>query len=530
MLSTCVISFWLTLTVPAAGPDDRSLHVQIDNLVTTRDGCRSVSPLVSDAGFVRRVYLDIAGRIPSAAEAKRFLDDRGPGRRARLIDELLGSADYPRRMAEWTSAYFTGRVGSNAEWDAYLFESFRVNKPWDTLCREILRAAPDENAARGAAFFMARRLAPDEAGNVDRATLTRDIGRLFLGRDLRCCQCHDHPVIDEYKQRDFQGLYAFVRGASVTDPKKLAVAESPMTERLKYTSVFTKVTRETGPRVPGMLEVPLPPADVAKQHARPPDPKTGFPGVLKFSPLAELAAQLPVASNDAFVRTAVNRLWILMIGRGLIDPPDLDHAENPPAYPGLLNLLVKEFAAHRFDIKWFLREIALSDTYERSTELPEGVAAPGPATTTTAQEKPMAAEQIFWSVLEATGERARMLADRPGLDALRARFRSALAGPGNEAEPDGELSPQGALFLQNDESLIALLNPGNGNLVERLTHFTDSGSLAEELYLTVLTRRPMPEERADVTLYLARHGHDRLKAIQRLVWSLLASAEFLINH
>ncbi len=529
MHSLCAIYLW-AVALLLAGSEDRALHVQVDTLVAARAGYRGFSPLASDADFVRRVYLDLAGRIPSATEARSFLDDRESDRRARLIDNLLGSADYPRRMGEWASAFFMGRVVSNSLWDAYLLESFTVNKPWDRLCREILRAAPDDEAARGAAFFMAQRLNRDEAGDVDRAALTRDIGRLFLGKDLRCCQCHDHPYIDGYKQQDFQGLFAFVRGAEVTDLKKLTVGESPILERLRFTSVFTKVTRETWPRVPGMAEVRAPLADEARRYVRPPDLKAGFPGVLKFSPLAELSKQLPIAANADFSRTAVNRLWTLMMGVSLVDPPDLDHEGNPSSNPDLLNLLVKEFVAHGFDVKWLLRELAVSDTYQRSTLLPNQVATIEKAALTTANEKRMSPEQLFWSVLEATGERAAWAADRTGLDALRGKFLRAFAGPQNEAEDDDDLSPRAALFLLNDDVMIALLRPRNSNLVERLAVLADSDRLAEELYVSVLTRRPTPEERADVASYVAGHAADRAKAIERLAWSLLASAEFLINH
>src|SRR5262249_30410114 len=146
----------------------------------------------------------------------------------------------------------------------------------------------------------------------------------------------------------------------------------------------------------------------------------------KFSPLKVLASQLPRGDNPLFTKNIVNRLWFLMMGRGLVHPLDLQYAGNPPSHPELLDLLAQEFAGHRFDIKWLLRELALTETYQRSSLLPEGVEDLPPESFLVANEKPLSAEQILRSVLHATGEWLRVLPKGPGetgeFDKARERF------------------------------------------------------------------------------------------------------------
>ena len=257
--------------------------------------------------------------------------------------------------------------------------------------------------------------------------------------------------------------------------------------------------------------------------------------MLKFSPRAVLSEQLPTAENVAFTRNAVNRLWLMMMGRGLVHPPDLDHAGNPPSHPELMDLLVTEFADRHYDVKWLLRELALSQTYQRSSLLPVGSGEKGeagparPDRFLTANEKRMSAEQMFWSVLEATGERERLAADPRGLDALRAKFVKAFANPPGEPEVGIEPSLKATLFLLNDAAVLDRLKPRPGNLIDRLAKLPDD-KLTDELYLSVLTRRPAEEERDHTAEYLAKHADDRPAALGRLAWALLASAEFNVNH
>jgi hypothetical protein len=230
----------------------------------------------------------------------------------------------------------------------------------------------------------------------------------------------------------------------------------------------------------------------------------------------------------------VNRLWFLMLGRGLVHPLDLHYRGNPPSHPELLDLLAQEFAAHKFDIKWLLRELALTQTYQRSSLLPESAASLPAESFLVANEKPLSAEQLLRSMLLATGDLARVspnaAGETPEFDKLRERFVKAFANPPREPETEFAPSVKAALFVLNDSQVLSWLKPQPGNLVVRLAAMTDPVPLAEELYLSVLTRLPTAEEQADVAAILEKHSADRPRAIGQLVWGLLTSTEFAVNH
>jgi hypothetical protein len=221
-----------------------------------------------------------------------------------------------------------------------------------------------------------------------------------------------------------------------------------------------------------------------------------------------------------------------MMGRGLVHPLDQFHDDNPPSHPEVLDLLAKEFVAHHFDMKWLLRELALTQTYQRSSALPENVKKQLPESFLTANEKRLSAEQLLGSVLEATGERARLSApaEAKNLDAARAKFVKAFANPRREPEDDFAPSLKAALFVLNDDVVLGWLAPRPGNLIDRLTKQTDDAKVAEELYLSVLSRRPTAEERDEVTAYLSKNAARRTTALGHLAWALLASTEFCVNH
>jgi uncharacterized protein DUF1549/uncharacterized protein DUF1553 len=516
-----LLSAVLLAAASAAAAAD-PLHVEIDTLIVGRNSTKPRSAPSDDAEFLRRIYLDLAGRIPSVHEARTFLEDRSADKRAKLIDQLLAGPDYPRRMQELFNVMLMERLGDHAEWNKYLRSSFAANKPWDQLAREILAARPKDESTRGAGFFYAKRLENYGQNPVDYAALTRDVGRLFLGMDLKCAQCHDHLFIKTYKQQDFQGLHAFFQNAFLQDAKFPTVGEKPLTQKIAYMSVLRKEPKQTGPRLPGMNEIDIPTLPKGEEYTQRPDPKALFPGVPRFSPLALLAQQLPTADNTAFTRNIANRLWFVMLGRGLVHPLDLHHRDNPPSHPELLDLLAREFAAHKFDIQWLLREIALSETYQRSSILPKEE--PPPESFLVALEKRVSAEQLLRSMLEATGTQA------PNVDALQTKFVRAFAGPRREPEDEFNPSLKAALFVLNDDTVLAWLTPRPGNLIDRLMKLDNADQIADELYLSVLTRRPTAEERQDVADYLAKKADRRAAALGHLAWALLASTEFCVNH
>ena len=512
--------FVAVLAVGAASAAE-PLSVRIDALLDQKRADQPVSPAADDAEFLRRAYLDFTGRIPTAEQARTFLADKSPTKRAKLIDDLLAGPDYAARMADAFHVMLMERLGDHPEWSKYLAESFKANKPWDQMIREILKADAKDEKAKGASFFLSKRLEHYGQQPVDYSALTRDVGRLFLGKNFQCCECHDHLFIDDYKQQHFQGLHAFFKNAALVSEKEITVVEKPTTEKTSFASVFTKVQMSTAPSVPGGKMVEIPTFAKGQEFAIPPDRKTNQPGVPKFSTLAAASVEIPVATNKDFVRNTVNRIWFVLLGRGLVHPLDLSHTRNPASHPELLDLLAEEFVAHKFDVKFLLREIAMTKAYQRSSLLPSGATSVDAKLFATALERRLTADQLFNAVNAAVGEKPT--------DALKAKFVKAYAN--QPRDPEDEITPslKAALFVLHDEAVLALTKPKPGNLVERVAKLKDD-QVAEEVYLSVLTRKPTADEAKTVGEYLKKNAGKKEVAIGQMVWALIASMEFGVNH
>src|SRR5262245_27038990 len=183
----------------ARADDLAPLRERIDQLITAAAG-GPVAGQSSDDEFCRRVYLDLAGRIPSLEETRAFLADGDADKRTKLIDRLLASEDHVRRMSQALHVMLMERLGDHAEWQKFLRQSVQANKPWDQLVREILNPNPDDEVTRGSALWFTKRLENYGQNPVDIPGLVRDVGRHFLGIDVQCAQCHDHLFVEEYKQ------------------------------------------------------------------------------------------------------------------------------------------------------------------------------------------------------------------------------------------------------------------------------------------------------------------------------------------
>jgi hypothetical protein len=553
------------------------LHERIDQLIEAGlskglpGPIRVPAAIATDSEFLRRVWLDLAGMIPPADLAQEFLDDPSPYKRAKLIDRLLESPLYARRMQQVFDTLWMERRPDlhvpGSEWRAFLYQAFIENQPYDELARTVLGANGTELRTRGAAKFTLDREA-------EAHILARDVGRLFLGVDLTCCQCHDHPLIDGYKQSYYYGLFAFFnRTVLVTEPTARAVLGERADGDVRFTSVFKKkLARQTGPRVLEGPPLEEPSISAGGEYLIPPDKEGKVRPVPVRSRRDRLAAS--IASNDvpAFSRNIVNRIWALLLGRGIVHPSDLHHADNPPSHPELLDLLAREFAAMKFDLKAFLRELVLTRAYQRSSEVPPNSSQglDDPARFAVAALRPLSPEQLAWSVMQGLGtiaatraEVVHQLEDHDprirevfSRDRKRRTLRSQLvedsvygrleasvepfvrlfggvAGQSQSAF-EGSSTVDQALFISNGEPIRRWLSPRPGFLVHRCQALSESSNVAELLYLSLLSRRPTSEERTEVAEYLARRTRqqpqERTNALRELVWSLIASTEFRFNH
>jgi hypothetical protein len=504
-----------------------------------------------DAAFARRLYLDLAGVIPTADQVRLFLGDDSSNKRSVLIDRLLTSPQHARRMQYVFDTMLMERRPDkhikSDEWRNYLRQSFAQNKPWDQMVREILTADGSDKETRPAAKFLL-----DREMKIDQ--MTRDLGRIFLGRDLQCAQCHDHPNIDEYLQSHYHGLSAFLsRSYLFTDPKSKKVSIGEKADgTVKFTSVFTAESGEASPRLLGLPPIDDPPGAEEPYKVK---PEKNVRSVPVYSRRLQLAVAMTDPSNVAFRQNIANRLWALMMGRGIVEPVDMWHAGNPPSNPDLLDLLANALHDHDYDLRFLLRELALTQTYQRSSQHKEGVSNASDDRFTVALLRPLSPEQLAWSMMQATGVTAQTLEDLKAKhiesdaengstqvqdpiwqeqmvhDAIKDHidtFVSLFGGVGIQIS-QFDASADQALFLRNGTVLQSWLSPSGRKLTARLKTL-DAVPLIDEFYYCVFSRPPSNEEAEQITHFLEENKCNRDAAIGQLVWAALSSAEFRFNH
>lgn len=551
------IFFFSHVAIGAAPP----LHAEIDRHIEAslpKFKLTTTAGVADDEEFLRRATLDLTGNIPTADDVRAFASDRSPNKRTSLVDRLLSSDEYARHMAVTFDIMLMERRADGHvptdEWRGFLAESFRKNKPLDVLLRELLAGDGSDPATRPAAkFFLDREAAHD--------TLVRDIGRLFLGVDLQCAQCHDHPTVTDYRHLHYYGLHVFVAGTKLyrsASGDKLMSLQEEVVREATFASVFEpEVQNKTGPRLLNGPAMEIPTFKAGEEYVEKPSAKSR--AVPKFSLRKALSETLPRAETREFSRNMANRLWAHLMGRGLVQPLDMHHSANPPSHPELLTLLSDELAAMKFDVRRFLREVALSNAYQRSSLAPAGLSPDDVPEESFAMAnlKGLGPEPLFASLVRATGngvtlerqidealakESATKELVKQGVDdATRAKARAVerakrvkefvdlFGSPAGSPEGEFQASLPQALFLANAESIAAWLQPQHDNLTARLSKIPQSERLTEELYLSMLSRHPTTVETAAVQKHLAG-AEDRVSAIEQLVWSLAASVEFRLNH
>ena len=540
--ASLALALLIALAGRVFGQQAAPLHELIDRQINAALAAKGIAPAstADDAEFLRRIYLDLTGSIPTVGEAKAFLDDKSPVKRQQLVDRLLNSPEYARQMQRVFDVALMERRPAirvkQDEWEQYLRESFAANKPWDALVREILSADGADPALRPAARFYLDR---DGEANV----VARDVGRLLLGRDMQCAQCHDHPLVEHYLQADYFGLIAFFNRSFIFTPKDNkqppVIAEKGEGD-VSFKSVFVdgSTDQPARPHLPGEKELLEPQFVKGQEYVV--APAQDVKPVPKYSRRSFLPELLTRKDNAAFRRNIANRLWALMMGRGLFNPLDMDHPENPPSHPALLDQLAEQIAAMNFDVKAFLREVALSQTYQRASALPPGVENVPADSYAVARLKPLTAEQLALAALQATGMTDVYRAslgpnlNEPALYAKLAGnlgpFVSTFAGQAGQPEQDFQATLEQILFLSNGGVLRSWIAPQGGNLAGRLGPVKELPAVAEELFLSILTRRPAAEEAAELTASLEARAQDRPAALQEWIWGLVTSDEFRFNH
>ena len=484
----------------------------------------------ADAEFLRRIYLDLVGEVPGYAETVAFLDSTDPGKRDRLIDRLLADPRYARHQAdEWDLVLF-GRNPSGFDTDkrdgfrAWLRTRFEQNVPYDAWARHLLRAEGD--SADGPALYFAQyRNQPEDA--------IEAVTQQFLGVQLQCARCHNHPY-EPWKQREFFGMAAFLaRLEVVTVGKKDNGTVYAIGEKNSGEVKFTGPARSAKPGDKG--EPVKPKFLLGPELAEPPVPKdfkearfapNKMPPKPKFSRKDALADWITRPDNPFFARAVANRVWAQFMGRGLVHPVDNLSPSNTPSHPELLDTLARELVAHKFDLKWLVRELVSSRTYQLSGF---GTGEAMPEWYPHARSRPLSAEELIESWRQVTGYAAWEQAGGGGKGDT-GRFRPLgeyvvrYFGTPNTGTGDFQGGLHEHLYLNNGP--LTQMIGVKGGLAE---HVGDGkkpvAARVERLFLTALNRRPGPEEAKTFAAFLTEKGSPA-----DAVWALITSSEFRFNH
>ena len=482
-----------------------------------------------DATFLRRVHLDLLGTIPTHDEANAFLDDPDSLKRDKLIARLLDDPRFATHQAALWDLTLFGRQPPNPDatrnrtlFREWLNTKFAKNEPLDRWVRSLLLAEEEGSEL----FYAAYSNKPED--------LTEAFSRVFLGTQLQCARCHDHPYTD-LKQRDFYGMAGFfVRlvvmdqgssGSGEKQVKKFKVGEKGSGDVLFAGNMKeTKPGKKGEPVKPaflrgGALEEPPLPAGYKE-----PEFKTGtksFPRP-EFSRKEKLAEWATAPANPFFARAAVNRVWGQFMGRGIVHPVDDFEADNKPALPALLDALTQQFVAHQFDLKWLIGELVRSETYQLASTGPAKEALP--KFYERARLRPLSAEEIIAALKTAGGDPAQKTEGVTG-----EYFTRYFGEPTNgQGEFQGRLSEH--LFLNNSDNVRAFLRRKKGNFADSILLSTEPWEArVDRLFLAVLTRLPSAAERAKFMAYLQSDPKPE-PLVEEALWVLANLSEFRFNH
>lgn len=478
--------------------------------------------IASDEEFLRRAYLDLLGRIPTVQEARAFLNTRESGKREKLIDYLLAHPDFPKNFATQWTVLLIGRSdqGRNVDRSAltsWLRKQFAAGRPWNEVVHELV-SSTGSNRENGAVNYVLAHL------EFDAVPLTSRTTRLFLGQQIQCTQCHDHPSND-WKQIDFWGINAFFKGMRARPVRK---ADATGMETLDHTELTDEPTDAyvTFDRRNGLVGVAFPRFLDGRKISQGTD-------VIRRAELGKFIAD---PNNEALAKAFVNRMWAHFLGRGFVNPVDDFGPHNPPSHPELLASLAHEFQQSGYDVKKLCRWIMLSHAYQLSSMKPKG-GDQDEALFASMQLKPMTPEQLFDSLITATSAHRGGATedDQKRRDNWLRQFLFAFANDEAEESTSFQGTIPQALMMMNGELMQQALSAKPSSFLGHLLAEAQWQSrpaeayLVDSLYLAALSRHPTNKELTQAHQYLSLYP-DTQCVFEDLFWALLNSNEFILNH
>jgi hypothetical protein len=531
----------LSLPLRAADlqPADQPIEQVIDHYVDAFIKADEVvtAPQANDVTVLRRLTLDLAGRIPTTKEVRDFEASTSELKRSELVDRLLASPDFAFHHRNELEEILLPNRRNDGEFRKYLLWAAEQNRRWDDMFRDMLTGDEEDEYQKAALQFVRTRIR-----DVD--DLTNATSVAFFGVNVSCAKCHDHPLVEDWKQDHFYGLQSFLSRTYVT--KKNVVLEKPFGQ-VKYT------TREGVEKQAKFMFLTGANVEIASIELSSDDRKKLEEAIRKAereddAPIPDqqgdsarqklVDVSLRDGDNHFFAKNIANRIWQRMLGRGLVDPVDQIHSGNPASHPALLDWLARDLVTHGYDLKRLIRGIALSQAYSRSSEWTSAAEPPTSEYFALATARPLTPRQYALSLLVASrnpshwDQEAFQLPDRWRQE--RENLENASNGwSGNfETPTDGfQIAVDEALlFSNNDRIQNDLLRDSGDRLVGQLKTVEDNHSAINIAFLAVNSRQPTEEESAAIREYLAARADNRPEALRQAVWALLTGPELRFNH
>lgn len=490
-------------------------------------GDESPAPLVDDATFIRRVSLDLVGQLPTPEQVSAFCLDPSADKRAALVRQQLANPDFGRNWARYWRDVIMYRASdprallSSQPLEEYLAGEFNKNTSWKDIAREFITASGDVRENGRTALIMAQQGMTEET--------TAEVSRIFMGIQIQCAQCHDHPT-DRWKREQFHELAAFFPRISVR-PVRMGEQRS-----FEVVSVNTE-RRFRGPmQRGGTTEHYMPDLDNPAAKGTLMEPKFFVTGrkLQNGTPDLErrtlLANWITSSSNPWFAKAFVNRIWGELVGEGFYEPLDDLGPDRACLAPQTLDFLAEQFVLHQHDIKSLFETIIATGAYQRASR-PRRNPEQTPFAANCPQ--PLRGDQLYNSLLTALGisDQGGMFGRRPqggpyGGFGPRTLFNRVFGYDPSAPRDEVVGSIPQALFMMNSPLVNQAINARGGTALARLLAETkDDEAVAVELYLRTLAREPSDNELATCLDHVREVG--RQEGFEDVLWALVNSAEFL---
>jgi hypothetical protein len=535
-LALCVIASSWVAGRAAAKPDPADTAGQIDRLLAEEvfAADTKLAPRADDATYLRRVWLDIVGDIPSPENIAAFVLDPAKDKRARIVDTLLANPQYGQNWARyWRDVILSRKLEDRASIVAnpllvLLTDKFNEDESWAKIATDFITATGDVRENGATAIEIAQEGRTEET--------TAEMSRIFMGIQIQCAQCHDHKT-DRWKREQFHELAAFFPRVAVRP------IQSPIERSFE-------VVGDDRPDFGRKL-----PTDAQARRGKPehfmPDLSNPSSEGTKMQPKFFLtSAKLPFGTPDTerrgtvakwmtqnpwFAKAFVNRIWGELVGEGFYMPIDDLGPDRTPSAPKTIELLGRGFVDTGYDIKWLFRTVCATEAYQRESR-PRREVDGTPFAANVAQ--PLRSDQLFNVLLSAVDmaepeqtlnkrERPANMKPKYGMNAtVRQSFETAFGYDPSDPRDSVNASIPQALAMMNGVRINIAVRANEDTMLGRLLKSqNDDAAVAEELYLRTLSREPTEKEK-ETALKFCKSTRNRSAVFEDLLWALVNSSEF----